>query len=112
MKKREFFKRGCLTVAIASAVFLVPPLKADIPGRVSLMAGSSSQPSPPFGKTYDLLSEEWWLWDFMQPVPDNPTQPPFGPCTNGQMGNVWFLYGGPPTVNCNIPAGKALSSRS
>jgi hypothetical protein len=107
--KRELFQPGYLVVAMASTVLLVPHLNANIPGSVPQNAGNSRPASPPFGQTYDVLSQEWWLWDFMQAVPDNPTSG--APCGNGQSGDVWFLYGlvGPATsVTCAIPAGKAL----
>ena len=109
MKKREFFeffKRGSLILTVASTVFLVPSLKANIPGQVPRHTGNSSAASPPFGNTYDVLSVEWWLWFFMEPTPDNPVAG--APCSNGQSGNVWFLLGGPPAVDCTIPAGTAL----
>jgi hypothetical protein len=109
MKNRGFHLTGCLIVAIASTMLLVPQLNANIPGSIPQTASNSKPASPPYGKTYDVLSQEWWLWDFMQAVPDNPT---FGaPCGNGQSGGVWFLYGlfGPTTsVNCTIPGGTAL----
>src|SRR5436309_2476440 len=70
--------------------------------RKSVMCAAS----PPFGNTYDVLSVEWWLWFFMEPTPDNPVAG--APCSNGQSGNVWFLLGGPPAVDCTIPAGTAL----
>src|SRR5262245_51817218 len=107
--KRELFQPGCLVLAMASTVLLVPHLNANIPGSVPQNAGNSRPASPPFGQTYDVLSQEWQLWDFMQAAPDNPT---FGaPCGNGQSGGVWFLYGLPgsaTSVTCAIPAGKAL----
>ena len=90
-----------LCIALASSV---TSLWANVPGK----GGSPSPATPPYGRTYDVLSLEWWLWDFMLPVPNNPTVTPGVPCTNGQTGNVWFLYAGPPTVTCTVPAGKML----
>jgi hypothetical protein len=100
---------GRLIAAIAATMLLVPRLNASIPGNVQQNAAKPTLSSPPYGQTYDVLSQEWWLWDFMQSVPDNPT---FGaPCGNGQSGAVWFLYGlfGPTTsVTCVIPGGTSL----
>jgi hypothetical protein len=102
-----FLGRGYLFVAVAAAtMLLVRPLEAGIPGSIPHLPGNSSPASPPFGKTYDILSQEWWLWAFMQAVPDNPIAG--APCSNGQSGDVWFLAAGPPTVSCTIPAGKTL----
>jgi hypothetical protein len=99
--------RGCIGLAaMAAVVSVVMPLQAGIPGSVPGKATGVSPASAPFGKSYDLLSQQWWLWDLMQAAPDNPTLG--APCANGQSGNVWFLYGGPATVDCTIPAGKML----
>src|SRR5262249_51983628 len=81
--KRELFQPGCLVLAMASTVLLVPHLNANIPGSVPQNASNSRPASPPFGQTYDVLSQEWWLWDFMQAVPDNPTLG-VAPCGNGR----------------------------
>ncbi|MEO8368173.1 MAG: hypothetical protein ABI806_03165 [Candidatus Solibacter sp.] len=109
MNKRGIFQPGYLMVALASTMFLAPHLNAHIPGRVPQKFADAQPASPPYGKAYDLLGQEWWLWSLMQPPSDNPT---FGaPCANGQSGDVWFLYGlfGPTsTVNCVIPRGKSL----
>ena len=115
MKLNSTNLTGRFLLAIASAMFIMVPLRANIPGQ---SPGSPSPALPPFGATYDLLSQEWWLWSFMQPVSDNPTfpssLPPVAstpPCANGQSGNVWFLYGvflPYTTVTCTVPAGKAL----
>jgi hypothetical protein len=101
---------GWMILAFASTAFLVSQLNAAVPGAVPPNAAKSKPESPPFGKTYDVLSLEWWLWDFMQAAPVNPT---FGngACTSGQSGDVWFLYGliGPASsVTCVIPGGKSL----
>lgn len=109
MNKRGIFQPGYRIVAIASIMLLAPQLNANIPGNIPQKGASAKPASPPYGKAYDLLSQEWWLWSLMQPIADNPT---FGaPCVNGQSGDVWFLYGlfGPSSsVNCVIPHGTSL----
>lgn len=102
-------RRCGLIVTLASIVLLVSSAKANIPGNVP-KSGGPGPSSPPYGKTYDVLSQEWWLWDFMLPGPINPTFD-HGPCTTGQSGNVWFLYGlfGPSSsYNCPVPSGTSL----
>jgi len=37
-----------------------------------------------------------------------PPTNPAAPCTNGQSGHTWFLYGGPATVNCTVAPGTAV----
>jgi hypothetical protein len=61
-----------------------------------------------YGRTYAEWSELWWQWDLAIPVPVNPTVTPGADCHVGQSGKVWFLYAGPPTVNCTVPSNKAL----
>src|SRR4051812_9973180 len=109
MNSRVFFQPGYRIVAIASIMLLAPHLNANIPGSMPQKGASAKPASTPYGKAYDVLSQEWWLWSLMQPVADNPT---YGaPCANGQSGDVWFLYGlflPLNSVNCAIPAGKSL----
>jgi hypothetical protein len=108
MNKRNFFKRGCLLAATPLLMGLVPALKANIPGAGNPNPKALPPVSSPLGNTYAEWSEKWWLWDFGLPAAINPTATPGADCSNGQSGQVWFLFGGPPTVNCAIPAGKAL----
>jgi len=114
----QSLRRGFAIAVIGSAMIAIPPIQATVPGLTPSQNRGAKPVNPPFGRTYDVLSQEWWLWSFMQPVPDNPTFPssplPVAstpPCSNGQMGDVWFLYGVflPYTdVTCTVPSGKAL----
>src|SRR5690348_9288664 len=100
MKRSQLhFRRDYWLTAIISAIFLASPAQANVPGASSQNASGSKPVPPPFGNSYDVLSQEWWLWDFMLSAPDNPTVPSSAlpiasapPCGNGQSGNVWFLY--------------------
>ena len=104
---------GCLLAAVA-LLQLAPALKANIPGANASQsaANGNSEVLPPVsaahGHTYAEWSVKWWLWDFSLPAPLNPTVTPGADCSNGQSGEVWFLEGGPPTITCAVPGGKAL----
>jgi hypothetical protein len=95
---------------------MAPTLWANIPGAKSQGASGGSQGNPGVlppvssfnGHTYSEWSEKWWLWSFSLPADQNPTTNFAAPCTNGQSGHAWFLYGGPPTVNCTVSPGTAL----
>jgi hypothetical protein len=88
-------------LATVAALALTPPLKAQNTAGLD-----------PVGNLLDRLfaaeTQKWWLWDLSLPLPRNPTQTPGVDCSNGQSGDVWFLYGGPPTVTCRVPFGKAV----
>lgn len=102
---------GCLLTAVA-LMQLIPALKANVPGaKVSQSAGNANPTvlppgSAPHGHTYAEWSEKWWQYVFALPVDHNPIAG--ADCGNGQSGQVWFLVAGPTTVNCAVPAGKAL----
>ena len=106
MPKMRLSQRCGALAAIAAVVLLVTSLQAGIPGNIPTNARGPKPASTPFGKSYEMASQEWWLWYFTLAVPDNPTQG--APCANGQSGSVWFLFGGPASVNCTIPAGQML----
>ena len=93
----------------AIAALAITPASADIPGRLQ---SRDQKPNPPVstfrGSSYAEWSVRWWLWDFSLRAPDNPTVTPSAPCTNNQSGNVWYLYGGPATVNCTVAPGTAI----
>jgi hypothetical protein len=89
-------------------VAVVPLLHAGVPGMAPTAGGNNKVVSGPFGHSYSELSQDWWLWDLSLPAAQNPTANPAAPCTNGQTGSIWFLYGGPPVVNCTIPAGTSV----
>src|SRR5205085_9082791 len=104
-----------ITGSVLTAVVLMAAastLLANIPGaNVPGNLGNSavSPPSARFnGNTYAEWTQKWWLWDFSLPADQDPTSNAAAPCTNGQSGHVWFLYGGPSTVNCTVPPGTAL----
>jgi hypothetical protein len=104
MSKQSVSQRIRRVAAIVAVLSMAPLTPASVPG----VAPNSNNKivSGPFGQTYSELSQEWQLWDIMQPLAQNPT---FGaPCGNGQSGTLWFLYGGPSVVNCTIPAGTTL----
>jgi hypothetical protein len=107
---------GSMLVGVA-VLALAPAVWADIPGaKASKGASGGSQGNPGVlppnssfnGHTYSEWSEKWWLWSFSLPADQNPTTNFAAPCTNGQSGHVWFLYGAPPTVNCTVSPGTAL----
>jgi len=98
----------CRAAAMFGALSVTPAMLAHVPGETSqLMKNTNSKPEAP-GFVFSELSEDWWQWDISLPIPDNPTQTPSAPCTNGQSGKIWFLYGGPPTVNCTIEFGTFI----
>jgi hypothetical protein len=103
MQIRSFRLRAATFVFTTAAVGLLIPANA---------ANGGAKPVPPnsqsHGNSYAEWSVKWWLWDFSLPIPLNPTVTPGADCTNGQSGQVWFLYGGPATVNCTIRPGTAL----
>ena len=97
---------------LAAAAALALPA-APIPAASSGFKGVNGNPevlppgSNPFGNPYSQWSARFWQWSLELPLAQNP---PFGgaPCTSGQSGHVWFLYGGPAMVNCTVPNGTAL----
>ena len=107
---------GCLLTALA-LMQLVPELKAIVPGAKvprSAETQSAANPNPtvfppfssPHGHTYAEWNEKWWKFVLALPVNQNPILG--ADCSIGQSGPVWFLVGGPPTINCAVPAGKSL----
>jgi hypothetical protein len=108
MNNKTLSKRMFHVAATLSILSMAPLIRAAVPGLPLKANANTKVVSGPFGHTYSELSQDWWLWDFMLPAADNPTANPGAPCSNGQSGNLWFLFGGPPIVNCTIPAGTSL----
>lgn len=104
-------KSAYLLATAMTVIGLVPLTAATSPlkpaGAGNANPGVLPPNSKPLGAPYSDWSVRFWQWSIAQPIPDNP---PFGgaPCTNGQSGHVWFLYGGPATVECVVPPGTAL----
>src|SRR5262245_55974278 len=101
-------------LAAMAALVLAPNLNAHIPGaHVENKTANSNFNFLPkvtdiLNKVFAVETQKWWKWSFSLPVPQNPTVTPAGDCSNGQSGPVWYLYGGPPTVTCNMPFGKSV----
>jgi hypothetical protein len=101
-------------MAIIALCGAVPSLEANMPGPFLSLKGGTARlngSGPVAGAINKLFAEEtrkWWLWDFSLPAATNPTVTPGANCRNGQSGQVWYLYGGPPTVDCHIPFGKSV----
>jgi hypothetical protein len=93
---------GALTLSAAPSPAASSGFKAANGGAAILPPGSN-----PFGSPYSQWSARFWQWSLGLQLAQNP---PFGgaPCTSGQSGHVWFLYGGPAIVNCTVPNGTAL----
>ena len=70
--------------------------------------------SHPYGQTYAEWAADWWQVALETPAPVNPFTDTGGEnCEQGDMGNVWFLFGSltPNTIierSCEIPVGTAL----
>jgi hypothetical protein len=70
----------------------------------------------PYGKTYNAWGAAWWQWAVSMPMNDTPFVAATGAdCSKNQSGDVWFLFGEWEdattkqfTMNCTIPAGKAI----
>ena len=107
---------GCLLTTAAILVSATTG-SAHVPGAKLPQSQSAGNPGNPGvlppnssfgGLTYAEWSEKWWRWSFSLPIPANPTFTFSAPCTNGQSGHTWFLYGGPPTVICTVPPGTSV----
>jgi hypothetical protein len=69
--------------------------------------------SHPHGQTYSEWAADWWQVALETPASVNPFTDAGGEnCDQGDMGNVWFLFGSlaPATIerSCEIPVGTAL----
>src|SRR5262249_16121302 len=93
-------------LAIAAVLCLAGVTSATAQGNPN--PGVLPPNSSPHGNTYAEWSVLWWRWFISLAVPDNPVSG--APCSNGQVGSVWFLAGVPGTnsFNCTIPNGKTL----
>jgi hypothetical protein len=103
------FKRFACNLSIRPLAALAV-LGVLISAHASIPGGSKPLPPPssPHGHSYAEWSVKWWLWYLSLPVSENPAATPGADCGNGQSGKVWYLFGGPPTVNCTVSAGTAL----
>jgi hypothetical protein len=106
-------KHSLLWAALGGALLCTAPAPARADGVFLVVPPNI----PTYGTTYGEWSARWWQWFYMLPQ-NGPKPHPLnwsGPsdCSTGQLGPVWFLAGipnatGTTTVNCHIPAGKAL----
>ena len=68
--------------------------------------------SHPHGQTYGEWAADWWQVALETPASVNPLTDETGEnCDQGDMGNVWFLFGtfgGAVERDCEIPVGTAL----
>jgi hypothetical protein len=100
-------KRTGLTFAIA-AVAMAPAMGSQ--ARQPIIAPIQSHP---YGQTYNEWASRWWRVALETPTSLNPLADDTGAnCDHGDMGNVWFLFGGlgtdPVVRECKVPAGRAL----
>ena len=98
-------------------VFLVVAAFATIAATLSVAGGAKPQIAPiqshPHGQTYSEWAANWWQVALETPASVNPLTDPDGSnCDQGDLGNVWFLFGtfGPDPIarECEIPVGTAL----
>jgi hypothetical protein len=108
MNSVSLSNRARRAAALVCLLSVVPLAVAGVPGAPPQGNGNTKIVSGPFGHSYSELAQDWWLWDFSLPAAQNPTSNFAASCTNGQTGSVWFLFGGPPTVNCTVPAGVSI----
>jgi hypothetical protein len=107
MSTRCVLKRTCLMFAVAAMA------------TGSAVQSHAHQPniapihSHPYGQTYSEWATDWWQVALETPASVNPITDSSGEhCDEGNMGNVWFLFGSlePATIerSCEIPVGTAL----
>lgn len=107
MSTRCVLKRTCLMFAVAAMA------------TGSAARSHAAQPniapihSHPYGQTYSEWATDWWQVALETPASVNPITDNSGEhCEEGNMGNVWFLFGSlePATIerSCEIPVGTAL----
>jgi hypothetical protein len=96
-----------LTCAIVAAAM------AAAPGSHARQPEIAPIQSHPYGQTYNEWASRWWRVALEAPTPVNPLADETGAnCVQGDMGNVWFLFGAlgtdPIVRECKIPADRAL----
>ena len=107
MTTRCVLKRTCFMFAIAA---MTTGSAAQSQARQPDIAPIYSHP---YGQTYSEWAADWWQVALETPASVNPITDNSGEhCDEGNMGNVWFLFGSlePATIerSCEIPFGTAL----
>jgi hypothetical protein len=107
MSTKCALKRTGLILAVA-AMATVPVTKPS--ARQAHIAPIQSHP---YGQTYNEWASRWWRVALETPAPVNPLADQTGEnCDQGDMGNVWFLFGSlgtdPIERKCVIPADRAI----
>jgi hypothetical protein len=104
---------GCV-LKWTGSIFAVAAM-ATVPAAQSHARQPSIAPiqSHPYGQTYDEWAADWWQVALETPASVNPFTDEHGEhCDQGDMGNVWFLFGSLQSDiierSCEIPVGTAL----
>ena len=108
MSTEYTFKQASLVLVLAAM--------AAVPASTAIARQPNIAPiqSHPYGQTYGEWAADWWQVALETPAPVNPFTDAGGEnCEQGDMGNVWFLFGSltPDTIierSCEIPVGTAL----